>query len=159
MGGAPVGQELGRYSFQRYVEGGAEDGEGIPDADGGSIMMVVATDAPLDSRNLERLARRALMGLARTGASGSNGSGDYVLAFSTAEEVRRGPTEGPRQISDLPNDEMPGLFQASMEATEEAIFNSLLKAISVTGYRGRTAEALPIQETVEVLKKYGVIRD
>jgi D-aminopeptidase len=159
MGGAPVGQELGRYSFQRYVEGGGEDGEGIPDADGGSIMMVVATDAPLDSRNLERLARRALMGLARTGASGSNGSGDYVLAFSTAEEVRRGPTEGPRQISDLPNDEMPGLFQASIEATEEAIYNSLLKAISVTGYRGRTAEALPIQETVELLKKYGVIRD
>jgi D-aminopeptidase len=159
MGGAPVGQELGRYSFQRYVEGGAEDGEGIPDADGGSIMMVVATDAPLDSRNLERLARRALMGLARTGASGSNGSGDYVLAFSTAEEVRRGPTEGPRQISDLPNDEMPGLFQASIEATEEAIYNSLLKAISVTGYRGRTADALPIEETVEVLRKYGVIRD
>ena len=122
-------------------------------------MMVVATDAPLDSRNLERLARRALMGLARTGASGSNGSGDYVLAFSTAEEVRRGPTEGPRQISDLPNDEMPGLFQASIEATEEAIYNSLLRAISVTGYRGRTAEALPIQETVELLKKYGVIRD
>lgn len=159
MGGAPVGQELGRYSFQRYVERGAEDGAGIPDADGGSIMMVVATDAPLDSRNLERLARRALMGLARTGSSGSNGSGDYVLAFSTAEEVRRGPGRGPRHISDLPNDEMPGLFQAAIEATEEAIYNSLLKATSVSGYRGRNADALPIEETVEILRKHGVIKE
>lgn len=159
MGGAPVGKELGRYSFQRYVEGGADDAPGIPDANGGSIMMVVATDAPLDSRNLERLARRALMGLARTGSSGSNGSGDYVLAFSTAQEVRRGPGRGPRQISDLPNDQMPGLFQATIEATEEAIYNSLLKATSVTGYRGRTADALPIAETVEILKRFGVIKN
>ena len=159
MGGAPVGKELGRYSFQRYVESGADDAPGIPDANGGSIMMVVATDAPLDSRNLERLARRVLMGLARTGSSGSNGSGDYVLAFSTAQEVRRGPAQGPRQISDLPNDQMPGLFQATIEATEEAIYNSLLKATSVTGYRGRTADALPIAETVEVLRRYGVIKD
>jgi D-aminopeptidase len=159
MGGAPVGKELGKYSFQRYVEAGSEGGEGIPDAEGGSIMMVVATDAPLDSRNLERLSRRVLMGLARTGSSGGNGSGDYVLAFSTSEEVRRRPNQGPRSISDLPNDDMPGLFQAAIEATEEAIYNSLLKATSVTGYRGRTAEALPIQETVEILKRHGVIRD
>jgi D-aminopeptidase len=159
MGGAPVGKELGRYSFQRYVEANSEDGDGIPDANGGSIMMVVATDAPLDSRNLQRLSQRVLMGLARTGSSGGNGSGDYVLAFSTAEEVRRTSSQGPRQIRDLPNDEMPGLFQAAIEATEEAIYNSLLKATSVTGYRGRTAEALPIQETVEILKKYGAIRN
>jgi D-aminopeptidase len=121
--------------------------------------MVVATDAPLDSRNLERLARRALMGLARTGSSGSNGSGDYVLAFSSAEEVRRGPSQEVRRIPDLPNDAMPGLFQATIEATEEAIYNSLLRATAVTGRDGRTAEALPIPETLEVLRKYGVVRE
>jgi D-aminopeptidase len=175
IGGAPVGKELGRYSFQRVVGGEGtvgssaadfhaqavsadeDDGTGIPDGEGGSIMMVVATDAPLDSRNLERLARRALAGLARTGSSMSNGSGDYVLAFSSAEAVRRGPTNEPREILDLPNGAMPGLFQAAIEATEEAIYNSLFKATTVTGFRGRTAEALPIQETVEVLRKYRVI--
>jgi D-aminopeptidase len=178
MGGAQVGKELGQYSFQRYVEGGApgvvegelpgvaeglnptvDDGRGIPDANGGSIMMVVATDAPLSARSLERLARRALMGLARTGSSGGNGSGDYVLAFSSAEEVRRGSSRGPREILDLPNDTMDGLFQAAIETTEEAIYNSLLKATDVTGRGGQTARALPIEETVAILKKYGVIRD
>jgi D-aminopeptidase len=180
MGGAPVGRELGQYAFQRIVEGGAtasvdapgitsstrespappeDDGSGIPDAHGGSIMMVVATDAPLDSRNLERLARRALMGLARTGSSGGNGSGDYVLAFSSAESVRRAPTRDARQILDLPNDAMAGLFQATIEATEEAIYNSLLKATTVSGRGGRTAEALPIPETTEILRKYGVIKE
>lgn len=183
MAGAPVGQALGQYAFQRFVEGEARspeaegrsgtledqptpdpqssggNGLGIPDANGGSIMMVVATDAPLDARNLERVARRALMGLARTGSSGSNGSGDYVLAFSAAPEVRRGKADGPRSILDLPNDDMPGLFQATIEATEEAIYNSLLKAVTVTGRDGRRAEALPIPETVEILRKYGVIRD
>ncbi|TFH66733.1 MAG: S58 family peptidase [Gemmatimonadales bacterium] len=176
MGGAPVGKELGRYSFQRYVgegasagtsDGGSEgarkvaepedDGRGIPDIDGGSIMMVVATDAPLNSRSLERLAHRALMGLARTGSSGGNGSGDYVLAFSTAQEVRRTPSQGPREILDLPNDDMGGLFQAAIEATEEAIYNSLLKATDVTGRDGRAAQALPLDEVVKVLRKYGVI--
>jgi len=173
MGGAPVGKELGRYAFQRYVAGGepagesegerrdardpVDEGRGIPDADGGSIMMVVATDAPLSSRNLERIARRALMGLARTGSSGSNGSGDYVLAFSSSEQVRRGPSRVPREILDLPNDDMAGLFQATIEATEEAIYNSLLKATDVTGQGGRTAEALPLEETLEVLRKFGVI--
>lgn len=160
MGGAPVGQELGQYAFQRYVESaGAVGGGGIPDAEGGSIMMVVATDAPLSARNLERLARRALMGLARTGSSGSNGSGDYVLAFSSSPEVRRGEERGPRQILDLPNDRMPGLFQAAIEATEEAIYNSLLRAVTVTGQGGRTAEALPIPELLEVLRKYGVVKE
>ena len=176
MGGAPVGKELGRYSFQRYVEeqgatgdrergveGGQEegspqdDGRGIPDVDGGSIMMVVATDAPLSSRNLERLARRVLMGLARTGSSGGNGSGDYVLAFSTAQEVRRTSSRGPREILDLPNGAAAGLFQAAIETTEEAIYNSLLKATDVTGRDGRTARAIPIEEVVRVLRKFGVI--
>jgi len=183
MGGAPVGQELGRYSFQRYVEGRNDpdtdaptpqparhrpddsarsipddDGRGIPDADGGSIMMVVATDAPLTSRNLERLARRALMGLARTGSSGSNGSGDYVLAFSTSPQVRRSPSREPIPMVDLPNDAMPGLFQATIEATEEAIYNSLLKATDVTGRDGRSARAIPLDELREVLERYGVIQ-
>ncbi|MBT8398603.1 MAG: P1 family peptidase [Gemmatimonadetes bacterium] len=168
MGGAPVGKELGQYSFQRLVEGSGstdpgepdqpgDDGRGVPDTDGGSIMMVVATDAPLSSRNLERLARRALMGLARTGSSGSNGSGDYVLAFSSSEDVRRTPQGGPRTILDLPNDGMSGLFQATIEATEEAIYNSLLKATDVTGRSGNTAQALPLDEVMAVLRKYGVI--
>lgn len=186
MAGAPLGQALGQYAFQRYVEeSGAlpdgdsqgdgspaspplppqdsapvDNGSGIPDARGGSIMMVVATDAPLSARNLERLARRALMGLARTGSSGSNGSGDYVLAFSSAPQVRRrGDDHGPRQILDLPNPRMPGLFQAAIEATEEAIYNSLLRAVTVTGFRGRTAEALPLEETVDILKKHGVVKN
>jgi D-aminopeptidase len=178
MGGAPVGRELGRYAYQRDLEGSAsgsgtkvgeapdrarprptDDGRGTPDLDGGSIMMVVATDAPLNPLNLQRLARRALMGLARTGSSGSNGSGDYVLAFSANQEVRRGPSQGPRPIMDLPNDEMSGLFQATIEATEEAIYNSLLKATDVTGRGGRTSKALPLAEVLEVLRKYGVIEE
>ena len=173
MGGAPVGKELGKYAFQRYVVEGqpaavsdehgmegldpVDEGRGIPDVDGGSIMMVVATDAPLSSRNLERIGRRALMGLARTGSSGGNGSGDYVLAFSSSREVRRTPSRGPREILDLPNDDMAGLFQATIEATEEAIYNSLLKATDVTGRDGRRAEALPLEETLEVLRRFGVI--
>lgn len=166
MGGAPVGKELGQYSFQRFVEESGrapaesdtnDDGNGIPDAHGGSIMMVVATDAPLNPRNLERLAHRAMMGLARTGSSGSNGSGDYVLAFSSGEEVRRGPSSGPREILDLPNDAMAGLFQATIESTEEAIYNSLLKATDVIGQDGRTGQALPLDEVMEVLQRYGVI--
>jgi D-aminopeptidase len=174
MNGAPVGRELGRYAYQEYVgpggghpeaeregsqsTGAGEGFGGIPDLEGGSIMMVVATDAPLSSRNLERLARRVLLGLARTGSSASNGSGDYVIAFSTAPEVRRRSSAGPREILDLPNDAVSGLFQAAIESTEEAIYNSLLKATTVTG-NGRTAEALPISETVEILRKYGVIRE
>jgi len=120
-------------------------------------MMVVATDAPISDRNLERLASRALMGLARTGSSGSNGSGDYVLAFSSSPDVRRGPSQGPRTIQDLPHDAMAGLFQAAIESTEEAIYNSLLKATDVTGRNGRTVEALPLDEVKEILLKYGVI--
>jgi D-aminopeptidase len=97
------------------------------------------------------------MGLARTGSSGGNGSGDYVLAFSSSPAVRRPPSQGPRTIQDLPNDDMAGLFQATIEATEEAIYNSLLKATDVTGRDGRTARALPLEEVVEVLRKYRVI--
>ena len=118
---------------------------------------VVATDAPLSSRSLERLGRRALAGLARTGSIMSNGSGDYVIAFSTAGSVRRAPGEAARAPTHLGNDDMSALFQATVEATEEAIYNSLFRATTVTGM-GRTAEALPIEATVEVLRRYGVVR-
>lgn len=169
VAGAPVGLELGRYSFQGDVEpppptpappgggGGPADEAGEwPDEGQGSIMIVVATDAPLSARNLERLAARAIMGLARTGSFAGNGSGDYVLAFSTAEGVRMSTGSEIRTVADLPNDRMSALFQGVVEATEEAVINSLLKATPVTGM-GRTADALPIAETVEVLRRHGVI--
>jgi len=148
IAGAPVGQELGRH----YLRGaGREGGRGEDDASAdGSIMIVVATDAPLDHRSLERLARRALAGLARTGSSMSNGSGDYVIAFSTVR-VTDLPAAGP-----VSNDRMSPLFQAVIEATEEAIYNSLFLATTVSGHRG-TVEALPIPETMAVLRKHGVV--
>jgi D-aminopeptidase len=151
--GAPVGKELGRVPFRS--EGDRKPGDG-------SIMMVVATDAPISERNLERLAARAMMGLGRTGSSGSNGSGDFVIAFSTAASVRRRLTPGggapeplSRQVEDLTNDAMSGLFEAAIEATEEAIYNSLFMATSVTA-RGRTVDAIPLDRVREVLKKYNV---
>lgn len=152
--GAPVGKELGRFSFKGDVD--AERGDG-------SIMMVVATDAPLSDRNLERLAARAIMGLSRTGSAASNGSGDYVLAFSTATGVRRqlSPSGGPaggsnvRKLDDLANDAMSALFQGVVESTEEAIYNSLFAATTVTS-NGRTVEALPLDRVKEILRKYGV---
>lgn len=159
MGGAPVGQELGQYAFADQVrQEGSEDWD--PEADvqeWGSIMMVVATDAPLSDRNLERVARRAIMGLARTGSYASNGSGDYVVAFSTANGVRRSTTPSVIRVDDLHNEQMSGLFEATVEATEEAIYNSLLKAVTVTS-NGRTVDALPLEETLEVLRRYGAIR-
>lgn len=149
--GAPVGKELGEYYFRDVVEG-----DRGPEQQDGSIMMVVATDAPLSPRNLERLGSRAMMGLARTGSFASNGSGDYVIAFSTASGVRRGRGSAVRRLDDLPNHRMSGLFQATVEATEEAVYNSLFKATTVSGM-GNTARAIPIAETIEVLKRYGVI--
>jgi len=137
INGAPVGREL---RAQRSNTGD------------GSIMMIVATDAPLDSRNLRRIAERALTGLARTGSSMSNGSGDYVIAFSTAEPVRRRAGVAPRSIQDLPNDAMEGLFRGVADATEEAIYNSLFKATTA-----KNVEALPIPQTIEILKKYNVL--
>jgi D-aminopeptidase len=152
--GAPVGKELGRYAFKNELE--RERGDG-------SIMMVVATDAPLSDRNLERLAARAMMGLGRTGSSASNGSGDFVIAFSTATGVRRRltpPAPGvaeplTRPTEDVTNDAMSGLFEAVVEATEESIYNSLFMATSVTS-RGRTVEAIPLDRVREVLRKYNV---
>ncbi len=123
----------------------------------GSCMMVVATDAPLSERNLERLAKRAIMGLARTGSYASNGSGDYVIAFSNGQGVRRAQGGAVRTIEDLDNERMGGLFEATIEATEEAIYNSLLKAVTVTS-NGHTVSALPIDSTLAVLRKYRAIR-
>ncbi|MDP1587014.1 MAG: P1 family peptidase, partial [Prosthecobacter sp.] len=117
----------------------------------GSIMMIVATDAPLDARLLDRLARRALVGLARTGSVMSNGSGDYVIAFSTAAECRRKREAKVHQVAEVSNETMTPLFQAAAEATEEAILNSLFRATTVEGHR-RTARALPIKPVLEQLK-------
>ncbi len=164
INGAPVGRELGQYAFQRSLEGDVgPDTTGAGPAAGrdrqpgagadGSIMIVVATDAPLGPRNLERLSHRALSGLARTGASMTNGSGDYVIAFSTAEGVRIRSTEGVRSSQALGNDSMSPLFQAVAEATEEAIYDSLFRAVTVRGHRG-TVEALPLDRTLEILRKY-----
>ena len=137
MAGLPVGQALGQYYLQDALDASAN----------GSIMIVLATDAPLSDRNLTRLARRALAGLARTGASFSDGSGDYALAFSAAEGARR--TAGRRgqvtQYPELPNAHMSPLFEAAIEATEEAIYNSLCMAETMSGYRG-TAAALPLEK-------------
>ncbi|MDX1493994.1 MAG: P1 family peptidase [Longimicrobiales bacterium] len=155
--GAPVGQELGQYAFANQV---GRDADYDPDADvqeWGSIMVVVATDAPLSDRNLERVARRAIMGLSRTGSYASNGSGDYVIAFSTANGVRRGASTPEYRVDELANGAMSALFQATVEATEEAIYNSLFRATTVTS-NGRTVEALPLDATVEILRRYGVVR-
>ena len=143
--GIPVGKKLGQYYLREYLEDPSLDG---------SIMIVLATDAPLSDRNLKRLARRALAGLARTGASMSNGSGDYVFAFSTAQEVRRTPERRSRvtQYSELPNDLTWPLFQAAIEATEEAIYNSLCIAEAMTGYRGVTVKSLPLDQLAELIR-------
>jgi D-aminopeptidase len=146
--GAPVGRELGQYAFKRDVESPSERGDG-------SIVMIVATDAPLSDRNLRRLAARAIMGLSRTGSSASNGSGDYVIAFSTNAKVRR-PINAHRLSTDeLANDDMSGLFEGVVEATEEAIYNSLFQATTVRGM-GNSAEAIPLDKVREILAKYRV---
>ncbi|MEX2179403.1 MAG: P1 family peptidase [Gemmatimonadaceae bacterium] len=143
--GAPVGRELGRYSFRNDVE----------DRGDGSIMIVIATDAPLSDRNLERLAARSIMGLARTGSFASNGSGDYAIAFSTNAEVRRAADAERRSAAELGNDQTSALFAAVVEATEEAIYNSLFRATTVRA-NGRTVEALPMDRVREILRRHGV---
>jgi len=150
--GAPVGKELGSYAFKSLVE---------PQPGDGSIIMVVATDAPLSDRNLERLAARAIMGLARTGSFASNGSGDYAIAFSTAESVRRKMPkqmgQAPATVADLSNDDMSGLFEAAVEATEEAVYNSIFMATSVESRFGKS-EAIPLDKVAAALRKYGITR-
>ncbi|MBP7964746.1 MAG: P1 family peptidase [Caldilineaceae bacterium] len=143
--GTPVGQILGQHYLRAELD--AEDADG-------SIMIIVATDAPLSDRNLTRLARRGLTGLARTGSAMSNGSGDYVLAFSTALDVRRtlARREALSSIMDLPNSLTSPLFQAVIEATEEAIYNSLFSAKTTTGAGGTKVEALPVEQILEIIR-------
>ena len=153
MGGAPVGQLLGRYAYQPRPDRQPQEGVASTNGDG-SCLIVVATDAPIDARDLKRLAARAIFGLARTGSSYSNGSGDFAIAFSTAPELRtRFGAAAPQVRTLLPTDGVSPLFQAALEATEEAVYNSLLKATSVTSRWG-TAEALPIDRLREILKRY-----
>jgi len=123
----------------------------------GSIMIVLATDAPLGSRNLERLARRAILALGRVGSLMSNGSGDFVIAFSTSGSVPYSDKAPDYLARRMRNDRMSPLFQAAVEAVEEAIYNSLLRADSMSGYRGTTMKALPIRELEEILSSAGVI--
>jgi D-aminopeptidase len=130
---------VGKALRQYYLKDSRENDKSAD----GSIMIIVATDAPLSDRNLGRLTRRAITGLARTGASMTNGSGNYVIAFSNAESVRRRGGENVRTTADLANSEMSPLFQAVAEATEEAIYNSLLQAGDVTGFGG-TIKPCPV---------------
>jgi D-aminopeptidase len=166
--GVPVGVELGNYYLKQAVgvssptvrEGaGGDRGDVKPpataggsDSADGSIIIVIATDAPLDHRQLNRLAARSMSGLARTGSSMTNGSGDYAIAFSTANRINA--NDAKRTVTLVGNDAMSPLFQAVIEATEEAILNSIFKATTVTG-NGRTIEALPINKVREILRKYG----
>ena len=135
----------------RELTPGTRSGDAPAD---GSCMIVVATDAPLDARDLERLAARAIYAMARTGSTYSNGSGDFAIAFSTHPSLRVTNTSGPQPRTVLPTDAVSGLFEAVMDATEEAIYNSLLKAQDTTG-NGRTVRALPVEQLRGVMKKYG----
>lgn len=155
IAGAPVGQELGQYYLRKEIE---QQGNSKDKADG-SCMMIVATDAPLDARNLKRLAARAWLGMARTGSSASNGSGDYAIAFSTASQVRIHTSDKSltRHIEVLTNDAMSPLFEAVIESTEEAVYNSMLRATTVSG-NGHTVQALPIDKTVAILKAHHAIQ-
>ena len=152
INGVPVGIELDRYSFKTTRNEYKEDG---------SCMMVVMTDAPLTSRNLKRLASRAFAGMMRTGASGSNGSGDYVIAVSTAEELRIPYSSSSmyEEWRELRNDELDLLFQAVAEATEEAIINSLFAAETVKVKKNLPVQALPVDETLRIMKKYNRLRE
>lgn len=149
--GAPVGEELNNHYLSSEVP---------YDVDG-SIMIVIATDAPLLSRNLERLAKRAFMGIARVGGFASNGSGDYVIAFSTNKDVRieTEDTGSTQNYTELNNSDTTPLFLAAVEATEEAILNSLFMATTVTGDRGHTQKALPIDQVLGIMKKYDLLEN
>lgn len=147
--GVPVGEELNQYYLR----------DQLTKKEDGSCMIVVATDAPLDSRNLGRLAKRAFMGLAKTGGIAHNGSGDYVIAFSTDSTLRvpHNSKEKKQTLSLLTNDAVSPLFMAAIEATEEAIINSLFAATTTKGIDGHTAEALPVEKVIAILKKYNRI--
>lgn len=144
IAGMPVGVELGKYSYKENLDG--------------SCLMVVLTDAPLDARNLKRLAKRAFMGLAKTGGIASNGSGDYVIAVSTAYQIPHETASSVEQVKLLRNDNVSPLFMAAIEATEEAIINSLFAATTMTGDQGHRVDELPKQKVIDYLKKAGRLR-
>ncbi|MEZ4903099.1 MAG: P1 family peptidase [Spirosomataceae bacterium] len=148
VAGVPVGVELGKYSFKETLDKSGD----------GSCMMVVATDAPLDARNLQRLAKRALIGLGKTGGIMANGSGDYVIAFSTAYTIPHESVSKFEEQKLLRNDDTSPLFLAAIEATEEAILNSLFAAKTTKGFQGHTIEQLPVEKVLEILKKYGKVK-
>jgi len=155
VAGAPVGRELDRYAFQNAVAA-RENTRGLADDRGdGSIIIVIATDAPLSDRNLQRLASRGMMGLGRTGSSASNGSGDYILAFSTADSVRRQFDAARLQTTELANEQMSAVFQASVDAVEESVYNALFMATTESG-NGQTVEAIPLDQVRKVLKAHGI---
>ncbi|MEP5566830.1 MAG: P1 family peptidase [Halioglobus sp.] len=155
MNGAPVGRALDQYAYKNAY---ARSSEGAFSKQDGSIMMVVATDAPLDTRTLSRLAMRSMLGLARTGSVAENGSGDYVIAFSTHPEVRRKrDSDAPLTTPSLLNSSMDPLFTAAVDATEEAVYNALLRATTVESSRGRLS-AIPVEQLIPVLKEYRVIK-
>jgi D-aminopeptidase len=145
INGAPVGRELDNFYFRKKKR---EDG---------SCMIIVATDAPLSSRDLERLAKRALLGLARTGGFSSNRSGDYIIAFSTVTKIEHEPPNRSRKEEVLYSRYTSPLFCGVAEATEEAIINSILKATTVTGYKGHVGKAIPIDQVIEMCRKYNVL--
>ena len=164
MGGAPVGIELGQYAFKDAVAaadapaGAARAGWGRGPADDrgdGSVIVVIATDAPLSDRNLRRLASRAMMGLGRTGSSASNGSGDYAIAFSTSPQVRRAFDAERLQTVELANPQASAVFQAGVDAVEEAVYNSLLMATTESG-NGITVHAIPLDKLRVVLREHGI---
>jgi D-aminopeptidase len=150
IAGAPVGKELKQYYLSKELTGGAD----------GSCMIVVATDAPVDARNLERMAGRAMLGLAKTGGIAANGSGDYVIAFSAHPGLRvpHAAQEKTQTMTLLRNEEMSSLFMAVIEATEEAILNSLTKARTLEGREGHLVEALPLDRVLKILKRYNVVK-
>lgn len=148
VAGTPVGVELGKYSFKETLDKSGD----------GSCMIVVATDAPLDGRNLKRLAKRALIGLGKTGGIMANGSGDYVIAFSTAYRVAHESNSSLEELKLLRNDDTSPLFLAVIEATEEAILNSLFAAETTKGYQEHTIEKLPVPKVLEILRKYGKVK-
>jgi D-aminopeptidase len=154
MNGAPVGREMAQFAFRDAL---TDARAGLDPSGDGSIMIVVATDAPLTPRNLERVALRAIMGLARTGSHASNGSGDYVIAFSTHPKARKPrSSDRPLEIENLANEAMTPLFAATVEATEEAIYNAILKATTVKSKRGEL-RAIPLPTVRKILEKYGVL--
>jgi D-aminopeptidase len=163
INGAPVGLELGQYYLKRELGRVANPPchSGRPNSSNcsadGSVIIVIATDAPIDARNLERMAARAMWGIARTGSAGTNGSGDYAIAFSTAIENRVNTAgNSPRSLKSLPNDAMSPYFLAVIEATEEAVYNSLFRATTMKA-RGQTVEALPIDKTMEILRRHAAL--